>query len=328
MTGFLIGLGASLVVILSWLGGIVYLRRMRKALQSETRIPLQRTASATASLVTETLATGSAATGSPKSTSIDAWLARAAALPDGVEPKAATGERDQSILKDIADRHFPHIAVPHPHLHLIGITGLEKRLVTWVCEHTGLPNPFDALERLTGDPDDLRRATRAWQDAHHDIVAAIDELCVGAARLHEEWTGPPAERAVDLFAEYLTELDALAADIGTTGETLRGLQAEAALVESTIVGLINLIVGSLGGYLVEAVVTAGTMTPAVAAQAQVEMTWVLKQIARALGRLQSVYTNTRHVLASVTGFKTLGQGTARFRIADAEQIARSIDPAR
>ena len=45
----------------------------------------------------------------------------------------------------------------------------------------------------------------------------------------------------------------------TTADTLRGLQAEAALAEGTIAGLVNLLVGSLGGYLVESVLTAGTL---------------------------------------------------------------------
>src|SRR5262249_54454757 len=161
--------------------------------------------------------------------------------------------------------------------------------------------------------DELRRATLAWQDAYVDITAAVDRLCAATARLHEGWTGPQTQRFYPLLAEYLGELDDLAQDVKTTAETLRGLQAEAALTESTVVGLINLLSGSFGGYLVEAVLTVGTMTPAVAAQAQFELTWVLKQVAVALSRLQSIYTNTRHVLASIAGFKGLDQMQARFQ---------------
>jgi hypothetical protein len=84
-------------------------------------------------------------------------------------------------------------------------------------------------------------------------------------------------------------------------------------------------IGSFGGYLVEAVLTVGTMTPAVAAQAQVELTWVVKQIALVLSRLQSIYTNTRDVMASVAGFKGLEQMRARFQLDVVENIERSID---
>jgi hypothetical protein len=308
-TALIIGVSITALTVISWLGGIVYLRRMRTAMQAAPVAATGDQLHATAS----------------DASSIEAWLARAAALPDGEEPTAVDGPRDQGRLHELAARHFPSLAEPHPHLHLVGLTGVEKRLLHWVCEHTGMPNPFDALERMTGDPDELRRATEAWQDAHTDITAVIDQLCVATARLHEDWTDPDAAKFFAILADYLSELDALAADVKATGDTLRGLQAEAALAEGTIVGLINLLVGSLGGYVVEAVLTAGTMTPAVAAQAQVELTWVLKQVARALGRLQAIYANTRRVLQSVTGFKGLGHMPARFQIAEVEEIARSID---
>lgn len=308
-TTLITGASLSALIIISWLGGILYLRRTRKRMQAA---PVGGTQ--------EQLAhTGEQAQ------SIEDWLARAAALPEGKRPATAESSRDQGRLHELAERHFPQLLEPHPHLHLVGITGVEKRLLAWVSHHTGLPNPFDALDRLTGDPDELRRATAIWQDAHVDVVAVIDRLCVATASLHERWTDPDAERFFEILAGYLTELDALACDVKSTGDTLRGLQAEAALAEATIAGLVNLLIGSFGGYLVEAVLTAGTMTPAVAAQAQIELTWVLKQIARALSRLPSVYANTRHILASVTGFKGLEQTRARFQLDEVEKIARSID---
>jgi hypothetical protein len=297
------GIVLPVLFVLSWLVAMWYLRRMRRAMQSA---PVHHQSG-------------------DQLHAIEDWLRRAEELPEGREPKPVDGERDQNRLEELARKHFPSLATPHPHLHLIGLTGVEKRLLTWVCHHTGLPNPFDALERMTGDPDELRRATLAWQDAHTDIAAAVDRLCLAAARLHETWSGPVAQRFFPLLAEYLGELEDLATDVKTTADTLRGLQSEAALTESTIVGLINLLVGSFGGYLVEAVLTVGTMTPAVAAQAQFELTWVLKQVAVALSRLQSIYTNTRHVLASVAGFKGLDQMRARFEIEIVEGIERSVD---
>ena len=300
------GIVLPVLFVLSWLAAMWHLRRLR------------RTARATP-------VRGQLAQTGEQMHSIEDWLRRAAELPEGREPRSPDGERDQGRLEELARRHFPSLATPHPHLHLIGLTGVEKRLLAWVCQHTGLPNPFDALERLTGDPDELRRATLAWQGAHTDIAAAVDRLCAATALLHQRWSGPQAQRFVPLLAEYLGELDDLAVDVKTTAETLRGLQAESTLTESTIVGLINLLLGSFGGYLVETVLTVGTMTPAVAAQAQFELTWVLKQVAVALSRLQSIYTDTRRVLASVAGFKGLDQMRARFEIEIVESIERSID---
>ncbi len=311
-TSLLIGVGLTVVFVTSWLGGIFYLRRTRHALAA------QQTEEHTANLVrTEEQAHHG---------SIEEWLARAAALPEGQEP-AGNGGHDQGRLRELAARHFPRLAEPHPHIHLIGVTGAEKRLVTWVCGHTGMPNPFDALDRLTGNPDELRRVTEAWQDAHADVLTVLDQLCTATATLHEQWREPRAEKVFAILADYLAELEDLAADFGATAETLRGLQAEAALAEATVVGLVNLLIGSLGGYFVETVLTAGTVTPAVAAQAQLELTWVLKQIARALSRLPGIYSNTRHILQSVTGFKGLDQMRERFQIAEVERIGRSLDAA-
>jgi hypothetical protein len=313
-TTLVVGVSVLVFVVLSWLGGILYLRRRRLTMQSEP-----------------TAATGAALLRTSGDVwTIEDWLARAATLPNGSEPTAASpdSERDQDRLHAFAAKHFPHIVDRYPHLHLIGITGVEKRLVTWVCDRTGLPNPFDVLERVIGDPDEMRRACDAWTDAHREVAEVVDRLCVATADLHERWTGDPeADKFFAVLADYLGEMDALAADLAATKDALRGLQAEAALAEGTIVGLINLLIGSLGGYVVEAVLTAGTMTPAVAAQAQLELTWVLKQIARALSKLPALYANARHILQSVTGFKGLDQMRERFQLAEVTKIEQSVDAA-
>jgi hypothetical protein len=69
------------------------------------------------------------------------------------------------------------------------------------------------------------------------------------------------------------------------------------------------------------------MTPAVAAQAQVELTWVLKQIAMAAGRLQGIYANTKHVLDSVSGFKGLSHMRVCFQTEVVQSIERLVDAA-
>jgi WXG100 family type VII secretion target len=260
--------------------------------------------------------------------SIEEFIARAEALPDGKKPEPRPEheqERDQEQLERLAKHHFPHIAVPHPHIHLVGITGLEKRLLAWVSHHTGLPSPFDFLDKLTGDPDELERAAKAWDAAHVHVQHTVSDLCRAAATLHTTWDDEAAERFYPLLADFLAELDTLADNLAKSSETLRGLQGEAALTEGTVAGLINLLIGSLGGFLVEEVLSVGTMTPAVAAQAQVELTWVLKQIAMAAGRLQGIYANTRHVLDSVSGFKGLTHMHNCFQTEVVQRIERLVD---
>jgi len=311
-TMLLTGVGFSALIFAIWGFGVLVVRSQRRKLQAAPSRQLTADIAATAAEVH----------------SIEEFIARAEALPDGREPRPRPGhgpDRDQARLERLAEHHFPHLDVPHPHLHLVGITGLEKRLLAWVSQHTGLPSPFEALDKLTGDPDELSRAAKAWDAAHDHVQATIAELCEATARLHRDWDGQTADRFYPLLAEFLAELDTLASNLATSAEALRGLQAEAALAEGTIAGLINLLIGSFGGFLVEEVLSVGTMTPAVAAQAQVEITWVLKQIAMAAGRLQGIYANTKHVLDSVSGFRGLTHMRDCFQIEEVRRIERLVD---
>ena len=306
------GLSFAVLIFGMWGFGVLLVRNQRRKMQDAPAAELTEDIARTAVEVH----------------SIEEFIARAEALPEGTKPEPRPEhavERDQERLETLADRHFPHIEIPHPHLHLVGITGLEKRLLAWVSHHTGLPSPFDLLDKLTGDPDELGRAAKAWDAAHEHVQVTITELCSAAADLHAAWDDETAERFYPLLADFLAELDTLAANLATSGETLRGLQGEAALTEGTVAGLINLLVGSLGGFLVEEVLSVGTMTPAVAAQAQVEITWVLKQIAMAAGRLQGLYANTKHVLDSVSGFKGLTHMRDCFQVDVVKRIERLVD---
>ncbi len=308
------GLSFSTLILLMWGGGMLYVRSQRRKMDEEPGEELTEQIAETAEAAR----------------SIEEWIARANALPDGQKPEPLPEhleERDQEKLEHLATHHFPHIDVPHPHIHILGITGLEKRLLAWVSDHTGLPSPFEALDKLTGDPDELKRAATAWEEAHVHLQKAIVDLCTATADLHTTWDGETAERFYPLLADFLAELDTLSANLETSGDTLRGLQAEAALAEGTIAGLINLLIGSLGGFLVETVISVGTLTPAVAAQAQVEITWVLKQIAMAAGRLQGIYANTKHVLDSVSGFKGLTHMRECFQTDVVQKIEKTLDTA-
>jgi uncharacterized protein YukE len=308
------GVSFSTLILAIWGGGVLYIRVQRRKLATQPGVGLTAQIAETAVEVR----------------SIEEWIARAAALPDGKKPEPRpehAAERDQAKLAHVAAHYFPHIDIPHPHIHLVGITGLEKRLLAWVSQHTGLPSPFEALDRLTGDPDELQRAAKAWNAAHKHVQKTIADLCTATAELHLSWGGDTAERFFPLLADFLGELDSLAGNLETTGATLRGLQAEAALAEGTIAGLINLLIGSLGGFLVEEVLSIGAMTPAVAAQAQIEITWVLKQIAMAAGRLQGIYANTKHVLDSVSGFKGLTHMRDCFQTDVVRKIETMMDSA-
>lgn len=210
---------------------------------------------------------------------------------------------DEAALAEIGRRHLSNIHIPS--LPIPGIGTLEKKLIFWVCDHTGAPNPFHALERLTGDGVELERAEKVWESAYKDVLAVADDLRAAAGPLRAGWSGDGAVSFGEAFEAYLGELDALAGSVRTTSECLKAIRSEAQLAEGTVQMLINLLLGSLGGLVVAELMTAGTVTPVAAAQVQVELAYVAKKIAGIGGKLNALLSDVVKVLDAVHGFKRL-----------------------
>jgi hypothetical protein len=224
----------------------------------------------------------------------------------GPTPAAAGGQLpDQARLAHLARLHFPHVHAPARHVP--GLSALEKRLICWVCEHTGAPNPLHALDRLTGDPIALRRAEDAWTGAHAKVTAAVAVIRTANAALASDTDDPDARHVAAATADLLTELGELAASLDTACRCLRAIHAEAQLAEGTVIGAVNLMVGSVGGYVVEAVLTAGMLTPVVACQAEAEIAVVSAKIARIAAKLDLLYADLRRVLLAVRGFRRVDE---------------------
>lgn len=208
---------------------------------------------------------------------------------------------DEEALAELGRKHLSHFHIPA--IPIPGIGTLEKKLIFYVCDHTGAPNPFHALERVTGDCVALQAAEEVWADIHRDVLAVSDALRTAGTPLRENWTGPEAERFGTALDTYLEGLDALAGSVRTTCECIRAIRSEAQLAEGTILALINIMIGSLGGMLVAELMTAGTVTPVAAAQVQVELAYVAKKIAFIGGKLNMVQSDICKVLDAVHGFK-------------------------
>lgn len=227
---------------------------------------------------------------------------------------------DQEALAEIGRKHMAHIHLPS--VPIYGLSTMEKKLVFFTCEHTGAPNPFHALERITGDAVELRRAEGAWTAAYEDVVKAAEGLRAAAVPLGEAWHGPEAERFAPALAVYLEGLDALAGSIKTTADCLKAIRSEAQLAENTVQMLINLLIGSLGGMLVAELMTAGTVTPVAAAQAQVEIAYVAKKIAMLGGKLEALFVDVIRILNAARGFQRLDEMSFVFSLAGAAPAVR------
>jgi uncharacterized protein YukE len=220
---------------------------------------------------------------------------------------------DEAALAEIGRKHLAHIHLPH--LPIPGMSAAEKKLVFWICDHTGAPNPFHALERLTGDGIELQRVEKEWTVVCEQVTDAVAEIRDTSERLRAGWSGAEAARFGAAVDSYLAELDALTVSIGTTRDCLKAIRSEAQLAEGTIQMLINLLVGSLGGLLVAEFVTAGTVTPVAAAQAQMELAYVGKKIAFIGSKLHMLYADVTKILAAVHGFKRMDAAHFVFEMA-------------
>jgi hypothetical protein len=210
---------------------------------------------------------------------------------------------DEEKLAEFGRTHLRHFHIPS--IPIPGLSTLEKKLVFFICDHTGAPNPFHALERMTGDCLELQRVEKIWEAGYQDLSAKVDALRAAAGRLTPEWEGPEADRFEPALAVYLDELDTLTGCVRTTYECVRAVRSEAQLAEGTIQMLINILIGSLGGMLVAEFVTVGTVTPVAAAQAQVELAYVAKKIAFLGSKLNMVRSDVTKILDAVHGFRRL-----------------------
>ncbi|HEX4791619.1 MAG TPA: hypothetical protein VH372_24355 [Actinospica sp.] len=210
---------------------------------------------------------------------------------------------DQEALAEIGRKHLSHFHIPH--LPIPGLGTVEKKLVFYICEHTGAPNPFHTLEELTGDGVELERVEKLWESGYTELMAHIAVVRAAEAALASQWQGAEAERFRAAAGLYLDELDTLAGCVRTTWECVRAVRSEAQVAEGTVLMLINLLVGSLGGLLVAEFVTAGTVTPVAAAQAQAELAYVAKKIATLGGKLNALRSDIVKILDAVRGFKRI-----------------------
>jgi hypothetical protein len=210
---------------------------------------------------------------------------------------------DQEALAEIGRKHLSHFHIPS--LPIPGLSTIEKKLIFYICDHTGAPNPFHALEELTGDGVELQRVEKIWEAGYKDLTERIATLRAAETALVQQWQGAEAERFHAAAEVYLDELDTLAGCVRTTWECVRAVRSEAQVAEGTILMLINLLVGSLGGLLVAEFITAGTVTPVAAAQAQAELTYVAKKIATLGGKLNALRSDVVKILDAVHGFKRI-----------------------
>jgi len=117
-----------------------------------------------------------------------------------------------------------------------GISGALDEAVEWTLEKTGV---LTWLEKVTGAPELLTEAAKAWHDRAVDMQQVADDLRTGAGQLSEEWEGQASDSFARHTGEIVTAIDATAEDMSQTAQILGQAAKECELAEETVIHLIT-----------------------------------------------------------------------------------------
>jgi uncharacterized protein YukE len=109
----------------------------------------------------------------------------------------------------------------------------------WVLEKTGL---LDMLDMVTGDPDALHEAALAWRNrgtATQQVAAALRH---GALDLPEHWQGAASEAFGRFMRTLVAVLDAMASDMGQTGQILNEAGQQSQCAQDIIMMIIQQVI--------------------------------------------------------------------------------------
>jgi hypothetical protein len=173
-----------------------------------------------------------------------------------------------------------------------GIGGAIDAAVMWVLDKTGL---LAMLDQVTGDPDAAHQAALAWRQRGVATQEAAAALRHGARELPEHWQGAGSEAFGGFMRMLVASLDAMASDMGQTGQILSEAAQQCQFAQDFIVMIIQQVIEWVLASIALDVVTLGLGTvvdglldSAKAAQASIEAGEEVSRLARVLAKLEQV----------------------------------------
>jgi uncharacterized protein YukE len=170
-----------------------------------------------------------------------------------------------------------------------GIGGAIDSAVMWVLEKTGL---LGMLDMVTGDPDAVHQAALAWREQGVATQQAAAALRHRARDLPEHWQGAGSEAFGKFMRTLVAALEAMASDMGQTGQILSEAGQQCQFAQDFIVMIIQQVIEwVLGSIALDAVtlglstVVDGLLDSARMAQATIEVGGEVSRLERVLAKL-------------------------------------------
>jgi WXG100 family type VII secretion target len=164
-----------------------------------------------------------------------------------------------------------------------------------------LADPFiEAIEMVSGDPDDLTRAAEVWRSAAGQVRDVADQQKADVARTREHWKG----EASDAFGKKLDEvgqtLEGVSKNLeetsGTLVEAAKGCAESANLILDILVDLLMMLITDLLVSLALSVVSAGVSLAAGAAKAAISAARAFAKVVKVVEKLTKLLEKLRELL--------------------------------
>lgn len=196
---------------------------------------------------------------------------------------------------DDPERALPAIA-PLQKLASGGIGGAIDDAALWVLEKTGL---LGLLDQVTGAPDALQTAAAAWRGQGTAAQQVASVLRSGASGLPEQWQGAASEAFGAFMGAITAALDAMASDMGQTGQILNEAAQESQFAQDTITMIIQQVTEWVLGSLALDALTLGLGTVVDSIVDSAEVAEAVAQAGEAVIRLEQALIKLKGALGDV-----------------------------
>jgi len=181
-----------------------------------------------------------------------------------------------------------------------------------------LTSPFlEAVEMVSGDPDDLCRAAEVWQSAASQVRDLRSQHISDVRNVRERWKGESSDAFCGRAQQVGDSLEGVAENLDGTADLLvraaEGCAEAANLIIDILVDLVTFLISDLLVSLALAAASAGTSLAAGAAGAAAraaasfaKVTKVIGELARLLERLREMFQKLKSGLEAYRqGFQLL-----------------------
>jgi uncharacterized protein YukE len=212
-----------------------------------------------------------------------------------ISKSLASSARNAYSWVNEPERALPELS-PLQKLTSGGIGGALDDAALWVLEKTGL---LEMLDQVTGAPDALHAAAEAWRSQGTATQQVAGALRSGASNLPEQWQGATSEAFGGFMGGMTAALDAMASDMGQTGQILNEAAQEGQFAQDTITMIIQQVAEWVIGSIALDVLTLGFGTVVDSIIDSAEVAGAVAQAGEAVIRLEQALIKLKGALANV-----------------------------